>query len=278
MKERSLVLFTLLMQAAVGMFGGFFVLRLQHTGDMLSNLMVDRSFWTVWLLALPAMAASLFHLGSPRRAVGALRNLRSSWLSREILFVSLFVAFSGAYSLVAYRWASIASPYDWLGWLALGTGLAAVFCMAKVYDLPGITRWGLIDNLTFFFKSVLMLGVTSTAWILALASFALSDVRQTILMTSALIMMSLPLVAAMALEPFAWLNADGRRTKFFAGAIHWKLVAWLACLGVALWISLLLAMPYPLLTTGLLTVAYASAWRLEISDRVRFYALRRPQM
>ena len=40
-----------------------------------------------------ALAASLLHLGRPAQALKALRNLRTSWLSRE---VALFSAFSGA--------------------------------------------------------------------------------------------------------------------------------------------------------------------------------------
>jgi len=39
-----------------------------------------------WALVLVALLASLAHLGRPLLALNALRNLSTSWLSREIFF------------------------------------------------------------------------------------------------------------------------------------------------------------------------------------------------
>ena len=77
-----------------------------------------------------ALAASLLHLGRPAHAWKALRNLRRSWLSRE---VALFGAYGG---LAA---ATVVLPA--ITPLTVGVGLAGIFASGRLYIVPGRPAW-----------------------------------------------------------------------------------------------------------------------------------------
>jgi Fe-S-cluster-containing dehydrogenase component/DMSO reductase anchor subunit len=53
------------------------------------------------VLALGGMIVSALHLGKPLKAWRAVLNVRSSWLSREIVFYALFIAFFGTSRLIS---------------------------------------------------------------------------------------------------------------------------------------------------------------------------------
>jgi Fe-S-cluster-containing dehydrogenase component len=71
------------------------------------------------------------HLGRKERGYRAVLNVRRSWLSREIVVLSLFVALASAWLLFA---PSSTAP----GWTAALVGFAGLFCADSVYGvLPG---------------------------------------------------------------------------------------------------------------------------------------------
>lgn len=93
------------------------------------------------VLAVAALHASLLHLGRPAHAWKAMRNLRRSWLSRE---VALFGAYAGA------AVAAVALPAVVPGLAVLGeavalaapvVGVAGVFASARLYVVPGRPSW-----------------------------------------------------------------------------------------------------------------------------------------
>lgn len=77
-----------------------------------------------------ALGISALHLGRPLRAWRGLRNLRSSWISREALLSAAFLA--GATVLSAVPGAT--GP---LHWATAAVGLAALLAMDLVYRVPG---------------------------------------------------------------------------------------------------------------------------------------------
>jgi Fe-S-cluster-containing dehydrogenase component/DMSO reductase anchor subunit len=87
-------------------------------------------------LAVAALVGSLAHLGRPGLAWKALRNLRRSWLSRE-------VALFGAYAPAAV--AAVAAPA--LTPAAAAIGAAGVLASARLYVVPGRPAWD--TSLTF---------------------------------------------------------------------------------------------------------------------------------
>ena len=82
-KEWPLVFFTLISSVLVGWFFG---LAFNNNTEGLRYVYV--------LLGLIGMAISTLHLGKPMRAYRSIFNLRTSWLSREILFFILFLGSS----------------------------------------------------------------------------------------------------------------------------------------------------------------------------------------
>ncbi|MDP1820638.1 MAG: DmsC/YnfH family molybdoenzyme membrane anchor subunit [Acidimicrobiales bacterium] len=81
-------------------------------------------------LAVAALIGSLAHLGRPGLAWKALRNLRRSWLSRE-------VALFGVYAPIAM--AAVLLPA--LAPLAALVGMAGVYASARLYIVPGRPAW-----------------------------------------------------------------------------------------------------------------------------------------
>ena len=80
--------------------------------------------WPFLAAGAAAMALSALHLGRPGRAWRAVLNLRRSWLSREIVLASAFLALcAGAFlGLVP-------------AWLATAAGFAALYAVDRVYQV-----------------------------------------------------------------------------------------------------------------------------------------------
>jgi DMSO reductase anchor subunit len=164
LKEWPLVVFTLLGQMAVGLFLCFHV-------PFLVRGRAPSPGWFVTSLAVLALVAvmvglaalvSLFHLRHPLRARFALSNLRSSWLSREILFELLFL---GLVVLAGWlAWLRSPPPGLKAGLLA-AAGLAGVLflvSMIKLYMLPTLPAWRGIYTPVSFLLTTLVLGALAT--------------------------------------------------------------------------------------------------------------------
>jgi DMSO reductase anchor subunit len=96
-----------------------------------------------------ALAVATLHLGRPAAAWKALRNLRRSWLSRE---VALFAAFSAAtFAYVGWRSA-------WLGGLAILLGTAGVYASGRLYLVPARPVWNSPRTLVAFYATALSTG------------------------------------------------------------------------------------------------------------------------
>ena len=131
-----LVWLTLLTQAAVG--------ASLTAGERAGRLMAA-------VLATVALAASLLHLGRPLYAWKALRNLRRSWLSRE---VALFGTYGGLAALAVG--VPPAAP------LAAVVGAAGVYASGRLYMVPGRPAWCTPLTLARFASTGLAVGGLAT--------------------------------------------------------------------------------------------------------------------
>lgn len=177
-EDLPLVSFTLLVQLALGAvaLAAMAPLRAPGAGALAMILLYVASGALV-----VAMGASLLHLGIKAGALRALRNLRSSWLSREVLFTGLFTALTlGATAAVALgggagalgggagalsagagavsRTGGPTLPVADLLWLVTLTGLAAVFTMSRLYQATIRPAWATLCTPVSFFASALTLG------------------------------------------------------------------------------------------------------------------------
>ena len=103
MHEWPLLIFTLLTQASVGvtLFAALvaFWLRNETTAQRFSVLCP--ALLCACVFGGIGLIASFAHLGYPLNAINALRNIARSWLTREIVFASLFLAILGLVTLQA---------------------------------------------------------------------------------------------------------------------------------------------------------------------------------
>lgn len=159
--EWSLVFFTLFAQAAYGMV---IALAVVAAGNKPAGKIVfvnTRILITgiALILMLAALVFSFFHLGSPLKSVYAFSNINSSWLSREILMVSVFWAlllawYAGLKSGLAGKTAN-----RYLLWISIIAGTLMVFSMARLYMMPTIPAWNSARTMVLFYSSGLLLGI-----------------------------------------------------------------------------------------------------------------------
>ena len=103
------------------------------------------------VLAGGALTGSMAHLGRPAHAWKALRNLRRSWLSREVLLL-------GAYGGLAVG--AVVLPA--LAPLAAVAGVAGVFASGRLYVVPGRPAWHTPLTIVTFFLTALATGTLLT--------------------------------------------------------------------------------------------------------------------
>lgn len=171
MREASLVAFTLLSQAAAGTCGVLLALalRAERAGTSAALEAVALPLPAAALVAaLLGLGASFLHLGSPRNAWRALRNVRTSWLSREVLLATLFAAALAAAVLARQR----PGPPGFAAGFAEGfagvLGVGLVMTMAGAYRLRTVPAWDRVAMPLAFFGSALVLGTLSVAAALAM--------------------------------------------------------------------------------------------------------------
>jgi len=146
--EIPLVFMTVLTQISLG---GFLVLFL---GDVLSLFGYQSPNWIMAaLVALPAaigLPLSALHLGRPFLAMTAMKNLKTSWLSREALALGVFTALmSGVVALYFFK----ASPALRLIVEAttLAIGIFGIYAQSMIYRIRARPSWNRpTTNLKFF--------------------------------------------------------------------------------------------------------------------------------
>jgi formate dehydrogenase iron-sulfur subunit len=145
-----LVFMLVLTQLAAGAFGTLWLQTVVGRGGQL------------WMPALASLAlagislgASTLHLGRPIHALRAMRGLRNSWLSREVLALSLF---AGAASVFAGLLLLDRPERIWAGLPTVLLGIAGVTCSARIYMVPARPAWCAGYTVAEFFSTALLLG------------------------------------------------------------------------------------------------------------------------
>ncbi len=164
LKEWPLVAFTILGQTAVGLFWFF------HLPFLAGGRPPGPGWRVSWLIILGLVAAlmafatlaSIFHLHHPFRARRALGNLRTSWLSREILFDLAFLALVASAAAAG----AFGSPGPGLRWALLAAGCAAggffLLSMTELYRLPTVPAWRGVSTPLAFLATTLVAGAVVT--------------------------------------------------------------------------------------------------------------------
>ncbi|MDA3133298.1 dimethyl sulfoxide reductase anchor subunit family protein [Atlantibacter subterraneus] len=152
MHEWPLLIFTLLVQASVGLtlFTAVNAFNRQANSQPLRVALVASC-----VMGGVGLIASVAHLGYPLNAFNSLRHVASSWLSREIVFAALYLGVLGITTLLAL-FAKRVVPL--LVLLAGLIGLVDVYCMSNIFISASVITWMHINTFFMFYGSVLILG------------------------------------------------------------------------------------------------------------------------
>ncbi len=113
-REWTLLVFTLLVPLFVGTFAGILA------GYIFINP------WLFSFIGVIGLFLSTLHLGRKSRAIYALRNLKTSWLSREVFFYGAFLS-----SIFLFYF--LVNLSQWLGFIAMIFGGLCLYAMDRVY-------------------------------------------------------------------------------------------------------------------------------------------------
>ncbi|MBI9070869.1 MAG: 4Fe-4S binding protein [Melioribacteraceae bacterium] len=124
----------------------------------LTSMFTAAEFVSLDLLPMPflisgvmAMGISVIHLGKKDRAFRAILNLKNSWLSREILFASLFLGSAFIYLLIGQKSAA--------GLFISFIGFAALFAIDSVYRVIPKKEKSIYKNNQLFISAVFFIGI-----------------------------------------------------------------------------------------------------------------------
>lgn len=156
-----LIIFTLLVQMSVGTF---LFLGILH--DLSFVKLDERIFTTVSNSLLKLISAILvlalivafFHLGNPLNAINALNNLESSYLSKEILSLIIYIVLGTIFLLVYKKYNTKRVLIFFLALITTLLGFITIAFMASIYMLETVPIWNNLFTPISFYFSVLILG------------------------------------------------------------------------------------------------------------------------
>jgi formate dehydrogenase iron-sulfur subunit len=114
----------------------------------------------VVLIAILALGASTMHLGRPIYAFRALSMWRRSWLSREVLFFSLFAGAAMVYA--GMLWIDSKASLG-AGIIAAALGLIAVYASARLYMVPARPMWNSRHSFLEFYLGAAFTGTLASS-------------------------------------------------------------------------------------------------------------------
>jgi anaerobic dimethyl sulfoxide reductase subunit C (anchor subunit) len=172
-KELPLIVFTLLTQAAVGLFATMVIVREflgSRVPEALQVTFTQGSLVISLLFLATGTGIATRHLGQQSKAHRAIRNLSSSNLSREMLLGGLFGGIIAVLALLAFLQvgADIVQPI--VSFVGLLIGLVLVFTIAKVYLIRTVPAWNSPATPFSFFLTTLLLGLISSVFLWIVAS------------------------------------------------------------------------------------------------------------
>ena len=228
------------------------------------------------------------HLAHPWRAFRAIANVRSSWLSREMLFGTLFGLAASLHTGLLWFEVDSAAARAITALAAILLGLVLVYGIARLYMLRTVPVWHQVTTPVSFFITALLLGtlVAGTGLWLASGLTAARSVNSAILMGCAPWIALLAaaqagiqlLVTAISAVNLAARGRAGAKSLHILVHGHRKLfIMWLLLLlvaaGLLVWLAMLSTAPP---ATDMLTVvagaAVVVAWATEVLGRYLFYS------
>ena len=147
-----LVFMLVLTQLSVGAFAVIWLLQILRYRPAFITAAISLA------LAGISLSTSIAHLGRPIYALRALKGLRRSWLSREVLALSLFTLIAGLFTAFTLIHSSVLPV---IGLFTVLTGLAGLMCSARIYMVRARPAWNSGYTVAEFFSTAALLGALS---------------------------------------------------------------------------------------------------------------------
>jgi DMSO reductase anchor subunit len=218
-------------------------------------------------LVLAGLAAAMTHLGKPAGSLQAVKNFKTSWLSREIFSVNLFAGWLAVMAVSAHI-----DPGALTGWLLLVGSLAGggvLYAMTRVYRLRTVPSWNHAGTPLAFVGSALLLGGLMCTLVLEI----MTQLR--VIGPAAMGQGNFQVVALMVVLAGFILKLLACRARP-SGALSFRPFKTrqpvLQGVGVGLWIIAVFATGNPVFQTLLLFFAALGLVSGEIIHRIQFYS------
>lgn len=154
MSELALILFTVLIQLAVGALVTLTVMEL--LGKEIKLKSGKTISLSVLVISATSLVVSLGHLGHPMRAYTALGNLGTSWLSREILVFAIFFLLTIVYWM---QWKEDNLQLrKTVGIVGSVVGILGIIVSGLIYIMPAMPAWNSLTTIIFFLLTASLLG------------------------------------------------------------------------------------------------------------------------
>jgi len=215
-----LVFFTVLCQSAAGFFIFREIIIYNSVAFLNDKHLRIITLLITGLLLLAGIITASFHLGKPLQAIHTLRNLKSSWLSREILLTLIFSGIVLVYFfLELFNGAgSFRIPLSVAGILS-AAGL--ITCMSGIYMLKSVPVWNTILTPASFVITSALAAVSLMLVILPAGSVNFMDGKN----SGILIFLTMALILSLVISAFFYFDGKLSYTLLFMARIVTGLMA-----------------------------------------------------
>lgn len=126
----SIILFTSIAGAAQG---AAVVLAVATLAGSAPTVSLPLMLWVITAMLLAALAASFFHLGHPLRAWRAVLMWRTSWMSREVIVLPVFIGVVSVWAVASGAGEAGREAVRWLAAAAIAGAFLLWYCTAMIY-------------------------------------------------------------------------------------------------------------------------------------------------
>lgn len=171
--ELPLVIFTIAAQMSAGSFIVLGLIQLLGVGvkqDVMEKVTTP-ALYAIGPLLVAGLAASTMHLGSPLKAINAIRHWDGSWLSREILIGMAFLGLGALFALLQWFKLGTHRLRQAVAVLAAIVGAALVYAISQVYSLRTVPAWSTYHTPVRFFITAFLLGGLAVGAALVIAAY-----------------------------------------------------------------------------------------------------------
>ncbi|EIZ1368545.1 dimethyl sulfoxide reductase anchor subunit [Vibrio parahaemolyticus] len=277
MGEAGLVLFSVLLQAAIGFSGALFIFRHRILTHVNGNALT----WTMFGIACTAgigLMLAMTHMKYPLNAPYAMTNLTTSWLSREVILAPIFIGIIGYLFLIGITKKSFNTN---LLLVAVIIGVLDVISLANIYMASYVATWNSMHSIATHVGGMFLLGASlMTVYLSRIPGCHETIIRRLLgfIMLSLAVRAYTQLTLLVALEAnsgsqgimFPWNSVDA-----FYNSIPILFLAWVfACIGVVLSCVRLVRKKQQHIESGWFTTLIIGSFLLfELLARTQFYMI-----